>query len=50
MTPVKFSNFLQEEISNSHLEIILKAGHFVFQEAPEKVNDTILQFLNRGLS
>ena len=50
MTPVKFSNFLHEEISNSHLEIILKAGHFVFQEAPEKVNDTILQFLNRGLS
>ena len=50
MTPIKFSNFLKENISNSQLEIILKAGHYVFQEAPEKVNDTILQFLNRGMS
>ncbi|MHA1206548.1 MAG: alpha/beta fold hydrolase [Candidatus Hodarchaeales archaeon] len=49
MTPVKFSIFLHKKLINSELVIILKAGHFVFQEAPDKVNETILQFLNRGM-
>jgi pimeloyl-ACP methyl ester carboxylesterase len=50
MTPVKFSNFLNEKLNNSHIVIIPKAGHFVFQEAPDIVNEAILQFINRGMS
>lgn len=46
MTPVKYSEFLHEKLCNSLLAIIPNAGHFVFQEALDKINDTILQFLS----
>ena len=48
MTPVKYSEFLYEKINNSQLIMIPNAGHFVFQETPDKMNDTILQFLIKG--
>jgi len=49
MTPVKYSEFLHQMMNNSQLTIIPNAGHFVFQEAPDEINDTILQFLRKGL-
>lgn len=45
MTPVKFSTYLHEQLPNSQLELIPNAGHFVFQEASEKVNTYIHDFI-----
>ena len=45
MTPPKFSYFLEENILNSKLHLIANAGHFVFQENPDRVNSHILKFL-----
>ncbi len=47
LTPVKFSEYLKEKIQNSELRIIPRAGHFVFQEASEKVNKIIIDFLTK---
>ncbi len=41
MTPPKFSRYLHENISNSELFLIEEAGHFIFQEAPNQVNEII---------
>ncbi len=45
MTPSKFSSYMHEEISDSELTIIPSAGHFVFLECPDEVNETIQGFL-----
>jgi pimeloyl-ACP methyl ester carboxylesterase len=45
MTPVKYSEYLLENLENSQLEVIPEAGHFVFQEAPNQVNELIYNFL-----
>ncbi|MDO8057069.1 MAG: alpha/beta hydrolase [Candidatus Hermodarchaeota archaeon] len=45
LTPPKWSQYLNEHISNSRLEIIPGAGHFVQQERPQAVNQAILTFL-----
>jgi len=49
MTPVKYSKFLLQRIHNSQLLIIPNAGHFVFQEVPDEINDKIIQFLKRNV-
>ncbi len=41
MTPPKFSLYLHENIRTSRIFIIPDVGHFVFQEAPEQVNEII---------
>jgi pimeloyl-ACP methyl ester carboxylesterase len=45
LTPPKWSRYLNEHISNSRLEVIPGAGHFVQQEQPEAVNHAISTFL-----
>ena len=44
MTPPRFATFLHERILNTELHIIANAGHYVFQEAAEEVNNVILNF------
>ncbi len=46
MTPSKFSSYMHEEISDSELTVIPSAGHFVFLECPDEVNETIQGFLH----
>lgn len=45
MTPVKYSNYLHENIKNSQLSVIPEAGHYVFQEKPLPVNKQIYKFI-----
>lgn len=44
-TPVKWSQYLNEKISNSSLKIIESAGHMVMIEQPEELNQAMLTFL-----
>ena len=48
MTPLKFSEFLHQKLTNSQLVRVPDAGHFVFQEASNETNNYILKFLRRG--
>jgi pimeloyl-ACP methyl ester carboxylesterase len=45
LTPVKYSEYLREGISNSSLVIIPKAGHMVMSEQPDLLNRAIETFL-----
>ena len=45
MTPVRFSQFLIEELPAAHLEIIPNAGHMVMLEQPEIVANLIKEFI-----
>jgi len=45
LTPVKWSRYLNETISNSSLKIIESAGHMVMMEKPEELNQAIQNFL-----
>lgn len=45
MTPVWFSQYLEENIPGSHLEVIPKAGHMVMLEQPEIVADIVKGFM-----
>jgi pimeloyl-ACP methyl ester carboxylesterase len=45
MTPPKYSQFLQEQIADARLTMILGAGHMVMLEQPERVNRAIEEFL-----
>jgi pimeloyl-ACP methyl ester carboxylesterase len=45
MTPVKFSSYLHQKIPESQLVIFPEAGHFVFQEKPNEVNEQIHAFI-----
>ncbi len=51
LTPVKYSQFLNNRIKSSKLEVLPSAGHMVMMEAPqafnEKVREFILESLNR---
>jgi pimeloyl-ACP methyl ester carboxylesterase len=49
MTPVKYASYLGARIANSRVVIVPKAGHLVFAEKPEVVNEAIEDFV-RGLS
>lgn len=45
MTPVRFSQFLAENISETRLEVIPKAGHMVMLEQPEVVANLVKDFM-----
>jgi len=45
VTPVKYSVHLKNNISNSRLEAIANAGHFVMLEKPEELNERVETFI-----
>ena len=45
MTPCKYSTYLAEKIIDSSLSLIPNAGHYVFHESPNEVNEAIKEFL-----
>ena len=46
LTPVKYSTYLHENIPNSRLLLIPKAGHVVMAEQPEPLNRALEAFLD----
>jgi len=46
MTPVKYSELLQNGIANSELHIVENAGHLVMAEQPDMVADLLKQFVD----
>jgi pimeloyl-ACP methyl ester carboxylesterase len=46
MTPPKNSEFLQEHIAGSRLEILANAGHMLMLEQPDQVADLLIEFLD----
>jgi pimeloyl-ACP methyl ester carboxylesterase len=48
LTPVKYSQFLNQKIAGSKMEVIEGAGHLVMLENPRALSQAILRFL-RGL-
>jgi pimeloyl-ACP methyl ester carboxylesterase len=46
LTPLKFSEYLCNQISGAQLEILPGAGHMAMLEQPERVADTLGRFLN----
>ena len=48
LTPVKYSQFLNQKIAGSKMEVIEEAGHLVMLEKPRALSQAILRFL-RGL-
>ncbi|MFX1365546.1 MAG: alpha/beta fold hydrolase [Promethearchaeota archaeon] len=49
-TPLKYSLFFHEKITNSQFYIIEKAAHSVIEEKPKEVNDSIENFINNYLN
>jgi len=47
LTPIKYSQFLHENIGGSTLRIIPDAGHYVMCEQPEAVNQAIEQWIQQ---
>jgi pimeloyl-ACP methyl ester carboxylesterase len=47
LTPVKYSQFLHDNIGGSTLHIIPDAGHYVMCEQPEAVNQAIEQWMQQ---
>jgi len=45
LTPVKYSEYFRNNIKNSELHIISKAGHMVMLEKPNEVNQAIKNFV-----
>jgi pimeloyl-ACP methyl ester carboxylesterase len=50
MTPVLFSQYLEEKIRGSRLELIPDAGHMVMLEKPEIVARLVADFLDEVAS
>ena len=48
LTPVKYSQFLNQKIAGFQMEVIEGAGHLVMLEKPQALSQAILRFL-RGL-
>ncbi len=46
LTPVKYSRYLLEKISNATLKTFPKAGHMVMLEMPEKITQAIREFVH----
>lgn len=46
MTPLKFSELLQNGITNSQLHVVENAGHLVMAEQPDIVADLLKQFVD----
>jgi pimeloyl-ACP methyl ester carboxylesterase len=47
LTPVKYSQYLHDNISGSTLRIIPEAGHYVMREQPQAVNQAIEQWMQQ---
>jgi pimeloyl-ACP methyl ester carboxylesterase len=47
LTPVKYSQYLHDNIAGSTLRVIPDAGHYVMREQPEAVNQAIEQWLQQ---
>ena len=45
LTPVKYSQFLQNRIRGSKLEVLPNAGHMVMMESPQAFNEKIGEFI-----
>jgi pimeloyl-ACP methyl ester carboxylesterase len=45
LTPVKYSQFLQQRVKGSKLEIFPNAGHMVMIESPEAFNEKVGEFI-----
>jgi pimeloyl-ACP methyl ester carboxylesterase len=45
LTPVKYSQFLQDRIKGSRLEVLSDAGHMVMMEAAEAFNEKTGEFI-----
>ena len=45
LTPVKYSQFLQNRIKGSKLEVLPHAGHMVMMESPQAFNEKIREFI-----
>jgi len=45
LTPVKYSEYLQENLPASRLEVIPQAGHMAMAEQPEALNQALIAFL-----
>ncbi|MFX1316915.1 MAG: alpha/beta fold hydrolase [Promethearchaeota archaeon] len=50
LTPVKYSEYFKDNIQNSELKIINKAGHMVMIEKPKQVNKAIENFIKTHLN
>lgn len=48
LTPVKYSEYLNRNVSGSRLAVIQGAGHMVMMEKPNDVNEAIETFLNEA--
>lgn len=46
MTPLKYSEFLRDNIASANLEVVPEAGHMVMLEQPEKVAAILAGFFN----
>lgn len=46
LTPVKYSQFLHNQIKGSKLDILPNAGHMVMMESPEVFNEEIREFIS----
>ncbi len=44
LTPLKYSNFLQEKLNQGSVAVIPQAGHMVMLEQPDAVNQVISEF------
>lgn len=47
LTPVKYSKYLHQNITDSRIVLIPQAGHMVMAEAPEPLNRVLEQFLDQ---
>ncbi len=47
LTPLKYSQFLNEKIKNSELYVVDNAGHMVMLEKPEEFNKILKNFIER---
>lgn len=45
LTPVKYSQFFLECIEESEFKLIRNAGHMLFLEKPEEINEAIVEFV-----
>lgn len=45
MTPVKYGQYLKDNLKNSDFKVVENSGHMLMLEQPEKLNDLIYDFL-----
>ena len=46
-TSVNDAYFINEKIKNSELEVYKKIGHMPYLECPEKLAESIIEFINK---